>query len=84
MKCCLLGVFTIPAGKKGTFSFEVSCKKINGGYYIIVITGLPKDGNYVEDGDREILTLDNVEMGSGTQADIKMLCHVLSLIPKCT
>ena len=82
MRCHFLGLFTIPPGKKGTFSYEVSCKKIPDGQYVILITGYSKGGNYVQDGDREILTLDNIEMGSGTQAALSCFVTAYQSIPK--
>ena len=59
------GFFLIPAGKQGNFSFEVSCKKIPGGHYYISLFGQQRTGSDIEDGDREILTLNDVYMIGG-------------------
>ena len=66
MKCYFLGLFIISAGKKGTFSFQVSCKAIPGGHYIIVVNGYPRTESYAQAGDVETLSVDNVQMRTGT------------------
>ena len=72
MLSCFLGLFIVPAGKQGTFSFEVSCKAIPGGHYVIVVNGYPREGSYTQAGDVETLSVDNVYMRAGTGADIKL------------
>ena len=73
-----------------SFTFEVSCKKIPGGHYIIdIIGGTPKDGNYVgnyvQHGDRETLTRKDVTMKRGTRVDIQTaLSLYIKVLPNST
>ena len=52
-------------GNKEYFHLKFPAREIPGGHYIIALFGQQRTGSYIEDGDRETLTLDNVYMNAG-------------------